>query len=324
MNKLWLKTSIFLLFLALSAAFIIFFKFFSASETHSPPPSLTTRLTTHFPQLSPKVTALVAVGDIMLGRYCNVQMLNNQNFKYPFLKTADLTSSAAISFGNLESPLVENCPTTTTGMTFCTRPEAIEGLKFAGFDVLSLANNHILNYGQDGREQTTKLLNSNNILPSDPNNIAMPILSKVKGKQFNNISFGFLSFDLVTYPKTDVVEKVREATTKVDILIVSLHWGEEYQKEPAPWQKDLAHQIIDSGVKVIIGHHPHVTQPMETYHNGLIFYSLGNFVFDQPWSEETKKGEIAKIIFEGTNIKSSELIPIYIQDFCQPVIGISL
>ena len=251
-------------------------------------------------------------------------MLNNQNFKYPFLKTADLTSSAAISFGNLESPLVENCPTTTTGMTFCTRPEAIEGLKFAGFDVLSLANNHILNYGQDGREQTTKLLNSNNILPSDPNNIAMPILSKVKGKQFNNISFGFLSFDLVTYPKTDVVEKVREATTKVDILIVSLHWGEEYQKEPAPWQKDLAHQIIDSGVKVIIGHHPHVTQPMETYHNGLIFYSLGNFVFDQPWSEETKKGEIAKIIFEGTNIKSSELIPIYIQDFCQPVIGISL
>lgn len=258
-----------------------------------------------------------------------MQMLKNNDWKYPFLKTADLTSSTDITFGNLEAPIVENCPTTGTGMIFCARPESIEGIKFAGFDILSIANNHILNYGQKGLESTKNILSEGRISFSDPNNITMPVLSKalyhpvqgkVEGKQFNNISFGFLSFDLVTYPKTPVIEKVKENISKTDVLIVSLHWGAEYQKEPEKWQKDLAHQIIDSGVKVIIGHHPHVTQPMETYHNGLIFYSLGNFVFDQPWSEETKKGGIAKIIFEGINIKSSELIPIYIQDFCQPVV----
>lgn len=270
--------------------------------------------------LKPKtsnLTTFIAVGDIMLGRYCNVQILKNNDWKYPFLKTADLTSSADITFGNLESPLVENCPTTATGMTFCARPEAIEGLKFAGFDILSIANNHILNYGQDGLEQTKKFLSSSNLLYSplissnSPNN-------KITIYQFNNLSFGFLSFDLVTYPHLSLISPISLISPTVDILVVSLHWGAEYQKQPTEEQKKLAHQIIDAGAKIILGHHPHVTQPSEKYNGGLIFYSLGNFIFDQPWSEETKKGNLAKIIFEEKNIKSSELIPIYIQDFCQP------
>jgi len=260
-----------------------------------------------------KETTLLAVGDIMLGRYCNVQMLKQRNFRYPFLKTADLTSSADITFGNLEAPFVENCPTTGTGMIFCARPEAIEGLKFAGFDVLSLANNHILNYGQGSLEQTQSILSSSNILYSplsSSNNITM--------KQFNNVNYGFLSFDLVTYPNAQVIEKVKENISKGDVLIVSLHWGAEYQKEPNTHQRQLARQAVDAGAKIVLGHHPHVTQPVESYGSGLIFYSLGNFVFDQPWSTETKKGQMTKIIFEGKDIKSYELIPIYIHDFCQP------
>lgn len=257
-----------------------------------------------------KETTLLAVGDIMLGRYCNVQMLKQRNFRYPFLKTADLTSSADITFGNLEAPFVENCPTTGTGMIFCARPEAIEGLTFAGFNILSLANNHILNYSQSGFEQTKNLLSKNDILFSDPNNITM--------KQFNNVNYGFLSFDLVTYPNAQVIEKVKENISKVDVLIVSLHWGAEYQKEPNTHQRQLARQAVDAGAKIVLGHHPHVTQPVESYGSGLIFYSLGNFVFDQPWSTETKKGQMTKIIFEGKDIKSYELIPIYIHDFCQP------
>ena len=256
---------------------------------------------------------LIATGDIMLGRYCNVQMLNNKDWKYPFLKTADLTSSANITFGNLEAPIIENCPTTSSGMIFCARTESVEGLKFAGFDILSLANNHILNYGQTGIEQTINLLNKNNILPSQGNNITI--------KQFNNLRFGFLSFDLVTYPQTSLIPQISQNLPKADVLIVSLHWGNEYQKEPTEAQKKLAHEIIDAGAKIIIGHHPHVTQPVEEYNGGLIFYSLGNFVFDQNWSEETKKGEIAKIIFEGKNIKSYEVIPIYSENYCLPEIS---
>lgn len=246
----------------------------------------------------------------MLGRFVNVQTQKSKDWRYPFLKIAEITKNSNITFGNLEAPFLDNCPTTSTGMIFCAPPQAIEGLKFAGFNVLSITNNHILNYGQKGLEQTKKILSNFNILyiplSSSNNNLTI--------KQYNNLTFGFLSFDLVTYPNLPVVKVVQENTNKVDVLIVSLHWGTEYAKNPSSWQKDLAHQIIDSGARIIIGHHPHVTQPTEEYNNGLIFYSLGNFVFDQSWSEETKKGKIAKIIFEGNKIMSFEEIPVYIEN----------
>ncbi len=270
-------------------------------------PTFTSRLTTHFPPFTPKTTTLVAVGDIMLGRYVNIKMQKHGDWSYPFLKTSSLTSSADITFGNLEAPFIEGCRNAETGMIFCARKEAIQGLKLAGFDILSVANNHILNQGQEGLKQTIELLNQNGITSST-------------NQLTNKLNFGFLSFDLVTYPKTPVVEEVKKNTGKTDILIISLHWGAEYARQPTSAQKELAHQIIDAGAKVIVGHHPHVTQPTEKYHDGLIFYSLGNFVFDQPWSEETKKGKIAKIVFEGKKIKSFEEIPIYIEDYSQPKI----
>ncbi len=238
-----------------------------------------------------------------------MQMLKNKDWKYPFSKTESFVFGADIAFGNLEAPIIESCPTTETGMIFCARSESIEGLKFAGFDILSIANNHILNQGQIGREQTANFLKEAGILASE---------NELVVKKVNRLLFGFLSFDLVTYPNTLLLETIKENSKKVDILIISLHWGGEYQKQPTNQQKVLAHQIIDAGAKIIIGHHPHVTQPAEKYNNGFIFYSLGNFVFDQPWGEETKKGEIAKIVFEGKNIKSYELIPVYIQNYCQP------
>jgi poly-gamma-glutamate synthesis protein (capsule biosynthesis protein) len=298
----------------LSLLFLLSGVLFWQTRQLLPPSSSATKTTpsVHFPFFKRKAVTLIAVGDIMLGRMVNVQMLKYKDFKYPFSKTASFTSSANITFGNLESPLINNCPTTSVGMIFCGRPESIGGLKFAGFDVLSVANNHILNYGQEGHRQTIELLNKNNILPSNSNQLIK--------LQANNLTFGFLSFDLVTYPKTAVVEEVKKNANKVDVLVVSLHWGNEYEKEPREWQKTLARQIIDSGAKIILGHHPHVTQPTEQYHGGLIFYSLGNFVFDQPWSEETKKGKIAKVVFEGKKIKSFEEIPIYIEDYSQPKI----
>ena len=257
------------------------------------------------------LTTLIAVGDIMLGRNVNVKMQKYQNFFYPFEKTAHLLSSTNITFGNLESPFHKNCPIVGSGtFKFCADYKAIEGLKFAGFDVLSLENNHIGNYGKEGIEETKKILLENEILGID-NNLAI--------KQFNNLAFGFLAFNFTFKedPKW-VLHLIEAAKEKVDILIVSLHWGNEYQKEPAKWQKDLAHQIIDSGAKLIIGHHPHVIQPVEKYKDGLIFYSLGNFVFDQMWSEETRKGLVAKINFEEKNIKDYQTYLVLISDYSQP------
>ncbi len=303
MNKLRSSLFLILIFLILT---VVLLNFLLAPKSLFAP-TFTSRIAIHFPQLVPKTATVIAVGDIMLGRYVNIKMQEHEDWRYPFLKTSSLTSSANITFGNLEAPFIEGCRNAETGMIFCARKEAIQGLKSAGFDVLSIANNHILNQGQGGLKQTIELLNQNGITPST-------------NQLTNKLNFGFLSFDLVTYPKTPVVEEVEENAGEADILIVSLHWGAEYAKEPTEAQKKLAHQIIDAGAKVIVGHHPHVTQPTEKYHDGLIFYSLGNFVFDQPWSEETKKGKIAKIVFEGKKIKSFEEIPIYIEDYSQPKI----
>ena len=101
-------------------------------------------------------------------------------------------------------------------------------------------------------------------------------------------------------------------------MIVSIHWGVEYEQSPTERQEMFAHLAVDSGASVVLGHHPHVVQPVEEYKDGYVFYSLGNFVFDQMWSEETRNGLIARIFFEGGQIKKVETIKVTIYEFHQP------
>jgi poly-gamma-glutamate synthesis protein (capsule biosynthesis protein) len=308
------KKLIFLSLVLLFVAFIYWRLFINLEELPviSPfitPPSLAPVLPASA-QSDQNLVNLIAVGDIMLGRNVNQKMIKYKNFKYPFEKTASFLAAADITFGNLESPFVKNCPIIGTGsFTFCADFQALEGLLFAGFDVLSLENNHILNFGKAGLDQTKTLLTENQILLSTAGEL---VIKKIK-----DLSFGFLSF---TYDKNlgRALTSVKTKKDEVDILVVSLHWGNEYQKEPPKSQKELAHKLIEAGAKIIIGHHPHVTQPVEKYQEGLIFYSLGNFVFDQMWSQETRKGLVAKITFKGDNIKDFQTYQVLISDYCQP------
>jgi poly-gamma-glutamate capsule biosynthesis protein CapA/YwtB (metallophosphatase superfamily) len=264
---------------------------------------------TILPEKTEPIT-IIAVGDIMLGRAVNARMQKNNDFLSPFILTADFLKSADLTFGNLESPFFDKCKVTNEGMTFCADYKAIEGLKFAGFDVLNLANNHILNYGKEGLNQTLNLLNQNKIVSvyQDPQIITI-----------KNSRLGFLSFNLLLdNNENKILETVKELKKKADIVIISLHWGNEYQVQPPQSQINLAHKIIDSGVDLIVGHHPHVIQPTEEYKGKLILYSLGNFVFDQPWSEPTKKGLVAKITFEKNKITKTEYKQIYIKNLIQP------
>ena len=261
----------------------------------------------------------------MLGRNVNKKMHEYNDFLYPFKKVADFTSKANITFANLESPFFDKCPVVGSGtFTFCGDYRSIEGLKLAGFDVLSLANNHILNYGDSGLKQTADLLAQNNISftnfdPSSKYYDNIYYYSEPAVREIDGQRFGFLAFNLTFGLKPQIViEKTKEQIDKVDVLIVSLHWGEEYKPKPAKWQVDLAHQLIDSGVKVILGHHSHVIGEYERYNDGLIFYSLGNFVFDQMWSQETREGLVVKINFEGKEIKDYQTYPVLISDYSQP------
>ena len=254
----------------------------------------------------------IAVGDVMLGRSVNAKMRSLNDFTYPFAKTADFLRSADLTLINLESPFYDQCPTTNEGIKFCVDPRAVEGLALAGVDVVNLANNHSRNYGQEGVGITQNFLQENKIaFISHENNF---LIKEVKGTRF-----GFLGFDLTSgYQEEEIIETVKEKRAQADILIISFHWGTEYTTEPTTKQVDLAHQAIDAGADLILGHHPHVIQRVEDYRGRKIVYSLGNFIFDQPWSEATKEGLVGIFTFREKRLAKSEFKEVSIQDFCQP------
>lgn len=259
---------------------------------------------------SKKIT-LIATGDVIPARTVNYQATISNNFKWPFENTALLLKSADITLINLESPLIKNCPLTQTGMIFCGNEKNIEGLTFAGVDVANLANNHSGNHGKEGLDYTKSLLKNNNIEYSSEESLAI--------KQVSDIKFGFLGYNALNpINKETVSSEIQKAKEKVDILVVSYHWGAEYQRLPSNSTVDLAHFSIDNGADLIIGNHPHWIQPIEIYKDKLITYAHGNFVFDQMWSEETKKGVIGIYTFYGGNLVDSQFIPIYIKDYGQP------
>lgn len=265
------------------------------------------------------ITTLVATGDVIPARAVNYQTSVKKDFKWPFLNTALYLKGADITLINLETPLIKNCPLTQTGMVFCGDEKNIEGLLFAGIDVANLANNHSENYGKVGLDYTKSLLTQNGILYSDDNNARPEQSRRVTIKQFNNLDFGFLGYNaLLPLDNNLIASQIKDAKTKVDILVISYHWGAEYQSLPAKETINLAHFSVDNGADLVIGNHPHWIQPPEIYKGKLIMYAHGNFIFDQMWAEKTKEGVVGKYTFYGPTLIDAEFLPIYIRDYGQP------
>jgi len=224
-------------------------------------------------------TTILFTGDIMLDR--GVEYLTNKNSTYyPFEKISQTLKGVDIVVGNLEGPIVEDPPYfSDESLKFAFSPEVTKGLVFANFNVLSLANNHTVNMGEVGLEQTKEFLKKANIgSVGHPVECDKDFLSKEDG-------IAFLAFNKTfpfNCPDNEIAEivKTTKAENPDDFLIVMLHWGVEYQFHSSLAQQNLAHQIIDAGADLIIGHHPHVVQEIEEYKGKLIFYSLGNFIFD--------------------------------------------
>lgn len=258
-----------------------------------------------------KQTSLIFTGDVMLGRSVMTKSLKNNNPNYPFINVADVLRGTDIVFSNLESPIVDNCLYVDSGFKFCSNPKMVEGLKYAGVDVVSLANNHTLNYGKEGFDQTKKYLDSIGIKWVGDGNLV--IIEKNKTK------FGFLGFNFLTLkPQEQDFDLVRNSKKKVDILIVGVHWGEEYAKKANLYQRLLARQLSEAGADYIVGHHPHWIQDTEIIGSTKVYYSLGNFIFDQMWSEETKKGLSVNLIFKGKKLERENLLKSYMSNFAQP------
>lgn len=239
----------------------------------------------------------------------------------PLRKIAPLLSASDITFINLESPFSDRGPYYQAGLIFHAPPETIAGLQLAGVSIASTANNHARDCGPYGVGYTVAWLRRHGIQPlgsSDSETAAHAGIIFAR----NGVRFGFLGY---TYDQSngnwrdidsrialaDPAAMCRDVTAlrrRCDVVIVSMHHGIEYMAKPSKAQVDFAHAAIDCGATLVIGHHPHVIQPEEHYKTGLIFYSLGNFVFDQYQREATQHGEIVQISFLGKRILATHVM----------------
>lgn len=278
-----------------------------------------TQLLSPSPKPEKKKTVLIATGDIVMGRGVNYNMVKYNNPLWPFENVKDILSSGDITVANVEVPFVKDCPTVIEGMVFCGREDNVKGLIASGIDVATLANNHISDYGVVGIENSVKILRENNI---DVAGLEGDILYKT----INGTKFAFLAFNdiygsipPVLKAEKEIIERlVGEAREKANVVVVAMHWGVEYRATPDSRQIELARLVSDAGADLIIGNHPHWIQSDEQYKDTYIKYAHGNFIFDQMWSEETKKGVIGKYTFEDSKLVNKEFIPIYIKDYGQP------
>lgn len=237
----------------------------------------------------------------MLGRSIG-DGIRQHGASWPLEHVAPLLQAADIAFVNLESPLTDGGQAANKDFVFHGPPEGARGLSNAGIDVVSLANNHALDYGTTGLEDTWSALKAAGVAEagSGANTAAAhtPVIVERNGLRLaflayvNTLPDSGSGFDAASTAATAdrpgvawltpeaVAADVANARKEADIVIVSMHTGYEYQEAPSELQSAAAHAAIDAGASLVLGGHPHVLQGIETYHGGLIIYSLGNFVFD--------------------------------------------
>ena len=283
-------------------------------------------------KIVPPVT-LVFVGDIMLSRGVGRMMEKKNDWQYPFLKIKDTLVEADLLIGNLEGPISSKGVKVGSIYSFRADPRAVVGLADAGFDVLSLANNHLWDYGRDAFNQTLDILREANIDYIGAG-IDYPEAHQALVREVKRTKVAFLAYtDLVPISITkenskpavafldlkQIIPDIAKAKTLADLVVVSFHWGNEYETKHNQKQEALAHAVTDAGANLVIGHHPHVVQEVEKYKDGYIAYSLGNFVFDQNFSTDTRSGLILKVTVKDKKIEKVEPQKIKFTPTYQPI-----
>lgn len=271
---------------------------------------------------STRRVTLLFTGDVMLGRSVNNNIFKSHNPSWPFIYVQDVLRSADITYINLESPLVANCPLTNSGMKFCGDAGNVLGLVSSGVDVASLANNHATNYGVSGLAETVEVLDANDIAVTG---LATPVTLERNGYNYTFLSFNDVGlFEGIAQTDSGAMyEQIRAAKSEDNLLIVTFHWGNEYQATPSARQQDIARRSVEAGADLIVGAHPHWIQSSEVYLGKPIYYSLGNFVFDQEWSVETKRGLVVRFTYLGDRLLKTEELPVQIENFGQPRLEIN-
>ncbi|UCE27135.1 MAG: CapA family protein [Candidatus Coatesbacteria bacterium] len=277
-----------------------------------------------------RVITVVAVGDVSLARGVKNAVDEGTN---PFDSVRDVVISADLAICNLECALTDETEYVRGkgpyggGIYLAGRPGSSELLADAGFDIICLANNHTMDYGRAGLDDTMDALESAGLVwcgaGPDEGGASVPAVYDVDGLRvcclaFNEVeprsySAGPDEPGVAWLDKPTVLDRVAKADGKADIVIVSLHWGVEGIAKPTRTQRDLAKAVVDAGADVVLGHHAHVLGPVETYDRAIVAYGLGNFVFDTVFRSGRTSAVLTIYVDRRTGPVGYALTPVYIE-----------
>ncbi len=274
------------------------------------------------PIVAQEQVTFCAVGDVLLDRGIRT-MVRRHGPEYPFGRVSEFIRMHDLSFANLEGPMSSRGKPVAKEINFRADSAYVEVLKAPGLDVLSLANNHMLDYGRDALLDTRRILTNNGFwvvgAGQDSTEAAEPLVV-----ERNGLRIGFLAFVTVpqvgiryrgeqpcpAFPDTTVLGGVLEnIRARSDVVVVTFHWGIEYVSRPNGGQTALARFCIDHGADLVLGHHPHVLQSIEKYSGKYIIYSLGNFVFDQHKPVQ-RESMIFCCSFTRNGVESPYIVPV--------------
>jgi poly-gamma-glutamate synthesis protein (capsule biosynthesis protein) len=263
---------------------------------------------------------------MMGGRALTKILLEGADF--PFDSTRSILSNADLTMGNLEAPFTDRGRPFPKKFTFRVPPLFVTGLLGAGFDLVTLANNHILDFGLQGLYDTITLLDSVGIgYCGAGQDKTQALAGRIIEREGWRV--GFLAYSL-TYPEAfwatkqrggtaypnmrAMKEEIEDLKMRSDLIVVSFHWGEELREDPKAYQRYYAQQVIDFGADLVVGHHPHILQGIEYYKERLIAYSLGNFVFGS-YSQRARESIILRIYIDRKGLLFAEVVPISVYNF---------
>lgn len=238
---------------------------------------------------------ILAFGDLLLDRYIK-RAIDNNGRDYPLADLGNFLAGHNLVLANLEGSFTDYTPKpldpNNTSFTFDSA--LVPLLTDYGFNIVNLANNHVRDFGADGFSQSQAYLDGGGVAYfGDYYNESAPLIKEVNGLKIVFVAYN--EFGDASVDKT--ISKIKNARPGADRVVVYTHWGNEYQIQFTAQQQGKARQLIDAGADVVLGSHPHVIQPVEIYNGKPIFYSLGNFLFDQIFSEEVTHGLAVDIAF---------------------------
>ncbi len=283
----------------------------------------------------PATITVAAVGDLLFDS-APKRLIQKDGGRAPFSRVASRLRAADVTVGNLECPLSKRgAPVANKTFTFRGDPRAVEGLTWAGFDLLALGNNHARDYGGSALIDTFGYLDRAKIAYAGAGRDRTRALKPAVIKR-NGATVAFLSFSQIgpasfaatgersgtayTLDTAAMKRAVRKAAAVADYVIVSFHWGVEKTFSPTARQVRDGRAAIDAGADLVLSHHPHRIQGVEYYRRGLIAYSLGNFVFS-PGTPGGRESMILNITLGPAGVSRAWAEPVYIGDYGRPSVA---